>query len=99
MAKKTAKTLADFKAEYDPDIKIPALIRKGLASLLAEGRESWEYELDFIRRCGSPVGNSNMTTYRDQFAAHIVKVKAGGKNLKNVWFADVKIAAKARGEV
>ena len=96
--KKSAKTLADFKSEYDPDIRIPNLIRAGLASLLKEGKESWEYEQDFLRRCGTGVGNSNITTYRPQFEKHIVEVKAqGGKNLKRVWFADIKVAAQARG--
>lgn len=92
-----SKTLADFKAEYDPDIKIPALIRTGLASLLAEGRESWEYELEFIRRCGTGLGNSNIAKYRPLFEKHIVEVRANSKNLKKVWFADVKVAARARG--
>jgi hypothetical protein len=97
MAKKTAKTLADFKAEYDPDIRIPALINAGLKSLLAEGPEAWEYEIDFIRRCGPGVGLATMALYREKFAKHFVEVKHGGKNPKRVWFADVKIAAKARG--
>lgn len=99
MAKKTAKTLADFKAEYDPDIRIPAQIRKGLESLLAEGREAWEYDADFIKRCGSPISNTNITPYREMFAKHVVLVKHERKNSKRVWFADVKIAAKARGEI
>lgn len=92
-----SKTLADFKAEYDPDVRIPAKIRAGLASLLAEGREAWEYEQEFLRRCGTGVGNSHITMYRPPFEKHIVEVKQGGKNLKRVWFADVKVAAKARG--
>lgn len=96
--KRTAKTLADFNSEYDPDIRIPSQIRAGLASLLKEGPESWEYEQDFLRRCGKGVGNSNITVYRPLFTKHIVEVKAqAGKNLKRVWFADVKVAAKARG--
>lgn len=90
-----AKTLADFRSEYDPDIKVPKLITAGLASLLATGVESWEYEIDFMRRAG--IGMAALATYRDQFAKHIVEVKQGNKNLKRVWFADVKVAAKARG--
>lgn len=98
MAKaKKQNDLAAFKAEYDPDIRIPAKIRLALASLLAEGHEAWEYEADFLKRCGQGVGNSNITTYRPQFERHIVEVRVGGKNSKRVWFADVKIATKARG--
>jgi hypothetical protein len=92
-----AKTLADFRAEYDPDVRVPKLISAGLASLLALGTEAWEYELDFIRRCGPGVGNASLAAYRDKFAKHIVEVKQGNKNVKRVWFADIKVAAKARG--
>jgi hypothetical protein len=92
-----SKTLADFHAQYNPDVRIPKLISAALTSLLATGVEAWEYEVDFIRRCGAGVGPAMVSTYRDQFAKHIVEVKQGNKNLKRVWFADVKVAAKARG--
>jgi hypothetical protein len=95
--KSPIKNLASFKAEYDPDIRIPALIAAGIKSLLAEGFESWEYEQDFLRRCGPGVGNSNITKYRPLFEKHIVEVKQGRKNPKRIWFADPKVAAKARG--
>lgn len=95
--KNTAKTLADFKSEYDPDVRLPKAIKAGIESLLATGREAWEYESDFIRRCGNGVSNSNLQYYRAQFDKHIVEVKQGGKNLKRVWFADIKVAARARG--
>lgn len=95
-AKKPPKTLADFKAAYDPNVRIPAAIRAAIASLLAEGREAWEYDADFIRRCGPGVGNTNMTAYRDTFAKHIVKVREKGKNEKMIWFGDAKVATKAR---
>lgn len=97
MAKIAAKTLADFNAEHNPDVKIPAKIRAALASLLAEGKEAWEYEADFMKRCPG-VGNGNFAKYRVQFDKHIVVVKPNGNTPKNVWFADPKVAAKARGQ-
>lgn len=96
-AKSTAKNLDDFKSEYDPSVRIPKAIKAGLAALLATGRESWEYEVEFIRRCGNGVSNTSLAQYRGPFEKHIVEVRQGGKNNKRVWFADVKIAAKARG--
>ena len=96
IVKKTARTLGDFNAEHNPDVKIPAKIKAALAELLSEGREAWEYESEFIARC--KVGSGLIAKYRDQFMKHIVDVKAkDGRNHKNVWFADPKVAARARG--
>lgn len=93
MAKPKAKTLADYKAVYDPDVVIPAKIRAALTTLLAEGPENWEYEADFFRRVGA--AGQQITPYREQFAAHVVEPR--GHNSKRIWFADTKVAAKARG--
>jgi hypothetical protein len=105
MAKaKTAKTLDQFRAKYDDTVRVPTQIRAALASLLAEGRDAWEEEgptadgPGFIKRCGDRVGNTHIAKYRDQFAKHLVKVREKGKNDKWVWFADPKVASKARGE-
>jgi hypothetical protein len=98
MASKAApKTLADFNAEHNPDVKIPAKIQAAITSLLTEGKEAWEYEADFMKRCPG-IGNGNFAKYRAQFEKHIVVVKQDGRNAKNVWFADPKVAAKARGQ-
>lgn len=93
------RTLGDFNAEHNPDVRIPEKIRAALKSLLAEGTESWEYELDFLRRVGPGVGNTNIGKYRPLFDKHIVTVRINGKNSKNVWFADVKVATKARDAI
>ncbi|MDE2104018.1 MAG: hypothetical protein KGL39_42670 [Patescibacteria group bacterium] len=96
MATKKPRTLDDFRAEFDPSVKIPAAIHKGLESLRAEeGPEAWEYENDFIRRC--KLSNTQMGSYRDGFAKHIVTVRTKGGSDKRVWFADAKVATKARG--
>ncbi len=97
-AKKPAKTLADFRAEHDPEVRIPNQIRAALESLRAEGPEAWEYDADFIKRCGDRVGNANIAAFRSQFEKHQVRVRMKGKNDKIVWFADLKVAAKARGD-
>lgn len=94
--KKTPKNLASFRAEFDLDVKIPLKIKVGFASLLAEGREEWEYEQDFAKRCG--VGLHLLSQYRQQFESHIVMTRADGHNAKRVYFADPKVAKKARGD-
>ena len=94
--KPTYLTLADFKAANDPDVMIPAKLKAGLASLLAEGKEAAEFESDFAKRAG--VSPNAVGRYRDQFVKHIVVVRpTGSGSAKNVWFADPKIAEKARG--
>jgi hypothetical protein len=89
-----AKTLATFRQAHDPRVKNPAKIRAALKSLAAEGPESWEYEADFCRR--AMLSHNQISPYRDEFAAHIVEVRPDGKNIKCVWFASAKVAAKAR---
>ena len=63
----------------------------------AEGPEGWEFELEFCKR--ADVGPAVIGKFRDQFAEHIVEVKPDSRsnNRKFVWFADAKIAKKARG--
>lgn len=95
--KAAVKTLSDFKAEYDPDVRIPARIRAALAELAAEGKEHWEYDAEFISRCGERVGNTNIAAFREMFAPYQVKVRVKGKNDKVIWFGDPKVASKARG--
>ena len=96
LSKPKAKTLADFKAEFDPDVKIPNKIRDGIASLAKEGPEAWEYEQEFIRRCAT--STTYFSRYRDQFAEFSVELPSNGKSQKvRAWFGNKKVAAKARG--
>ena len=89
-------SLSAFQAEFNPDIKNPSKIKAGLAALLKEGKEAAEFETEFCARCG--VASSQIGKYREKFAAHIVVVRPDGRgSLKNVWFADPKVEAKARG--
>ena len=93
-ATKGGKTLADFRATHDPDVVVPAKIRKALEAMEAESPENWEYEADFLKR--SSLSTTQLARYRPQFEAHIVETS--GRNPKKVWFALAKIAEKARGE-
>ena len=96
--KPKAKTLESFRAAFDPEVKIPNKIRTGLASLLqTEGPEGWEFEMEFCKR--ADVAPAVIGKYREQFAEYIVEVKVDSRsnNRKFVWFADAKIAKKARG--
>jgi hypothetical protein len=90
-----AKTLADFQAAYDPNVIVPAKIRNALAAMEKEGPEHHLVELDFLKFAG--LSTTQLATFRDQFAAHIVEtVATGGKSGKRVYFGNAKIAAKAR---
>lgn len=86
------KTLADFRAAHDKNVIVPAKIRKVLADMEAEHPENWCYEGDLIKAAG--VSQTDMATFRDQFAEHIVETS--GRTPKRVWFASAKAAAKAR---
>lgn len=93
MTKTKAKTLADFRANHDKSVIIPAKIQAGLAAMLAEGgKENHELDSEFTARI--KVSQTDMGRYRDQFAAHIVET--GGSKPKKIWFADKTVAEKAR---
>ena len=87
------KTLADFRAAHDPNVRVPAKIKKALDDMLAEGKETWEYETDLMRRAN--VSTTDLARFRPMFEAHIVETN--GRNSKRVWFASVKVAEEARG--
>lgn len=92
---KPAKSLKDFQAQFDPAIVIPNKIRAALDGLRKEGPEAWDYEKDFLPR--ARLNASQVQGYREQFADHIVLVRQNGVE-KRIWFADPKVAKKARGE-
>lgn len=89
------KTLADFKGSFDPDVVIPRKIKDALAAMLKDGPEHWEFEVDLIKRTGISV--VQFARYREQFVAHVVEVQEANRAPRRVWFADPKVAAKARG--
>lgn len=92
---KAPKTLADFRAAHDMNVIVPAKIKSALAAMKAEHVESWAYEGDLMKR--AEIGTTQVAMFREQFADHIVETR--GKNPKRVWFADAKVAEKARAGV
>ncbi len=90
------KTLSDWQAAHDKNVLVPNRIRAAFEKMKAAG-EDWHYEQDFERL--ADVGHLDMVKFREQFAKHIVQSTAvRGKAVKIGWFADPKVAAKARGE-
>lgn len=97
MATPKGKTLGDFRAVHDLNVIVPNKIRAALAAMLKESNEQWEYEVDFMKR--ATISPTNIAAFRDQFAEHIVQTPhVHGRQSKRVWFADPKVARKARGE-
>lgn len=96
MKKKSVNTLADFKAVHDPSTRFANKVREGLKSLAAEGKEAWEHEGEFIRRCG--IAAHQLTKHRDQFSDFWVDLpRSSSSQKKRAWFGDKRVAAKARG--
>lgn len=93
MAAKPVKNLSSFRAIHDKNVVVPNKIRAGIASLEKEhGPEGWEYEMDFIKRCG--VSTTDFGAFRDAFDDQVVETT--GRNPKKAWFATVR-AARATG--
>ena len=91
---KKARTIGDFRAEHDPDTKIPNQIRAALAEMLKEGPEHWETNQEVATRARTNV--NTLAKYRDMFKDHQVEVKNKSRELMIIWFADAKVAAKER---
>lgn len=89
------KNLSTFRAAHDKNVIIPNKIRAGLASLEKQhSAEGWEYEQEFMRRCG--VAQTDFGLFRDQFEKYVVNVGTE-RAPKRVWFATEKAAKAARG--
>lgn len=94
---KKSKTVNDFKNAHDRSVIVPRKIKDALAKMREDGRENWEYEGDFIKL--ADLSGKEIPDYREMFKGHIVVTPAAnGKSPRNVWFADVKVAAQVRGE-
>lgn len=92
MPKKTGKTLSDFRSTHDSTHRVRAAIIKGLREL----GPSWEYEGEFMKRCG--LGSIQFGAYRDEFMAAHVVVPPGrkGTRQKRVWCGTAAFATKLR---
>lgn len=90
IAKKPApgKDLAQFRASHDKSFIVPRAIQMGLATL----GPSWEYEQEFVKRCGLSL--ADFSKYRERFADHCVEI--GGKSVRRVWAGSKAYADKLR---
>ncbi len=91
---KVKKGLAEFRAQFDPNVIIPNKIRAAFKSLAKdEGPDAWEKEVDFLRRAG--INHQTIAPHRDAFKAHLVEAKDKSRPVL-IWFVDVKRAAEMR---
>jgi hypothetical protein len=88
--KPSGKDVEAFRQQHDKTYRIPRIIKASLAEL----GEGWEYELEFLKRCGLATGDLAM--FRDQFADHWLEVRSSARNTKRVWAGTVKFANKLR---
>ena len=88
--KDTGKSIASFRALHDKSVIFPAKIRAGLKSL----GNAWEYEADFIKRCG--LSQPEFGRYRDQFSDFFVSVRERGSFSKRAWAGTKKYADQMR---
>ncbi len=86
--KNAGRTKDDFRGFHDKSYIVPKKIREGLEQL----GEAWEYESDFMRRCG--LSTTDFSRYRDQFEEYIVNTT--GKSAKRVWAGTEVFAAELR---
>lgn len=94
MTKTKGKTLADFRFAHDRNVVVPNKLKAALAQLAAEGEENWAYEQDLLGI--AKISTTDLSQFRDQFSDHVVETT--GKNAKRIWFANIKVAARARGK-
>ena len=89
------RTLEAFKMAHDKSVLVPAKIKTGLAEL----GDSWEYEVEFIRRCGLSTGD--FAAYRAPFLEHSVEIKASTNRggTKRVWAGSKAFAARLRERI
>lgn len=85
------KDLEAFRAAHDKSFIVPTRIKEALAAL----GDSWEYEGEFIKRCG--VSQTDFAAYRDKFLEFTIETPgAGGNRGKRVWAGTKAFAAKLR---
>jgi hypothetical protein len=85
-----ARTLTEFRAQYDKGYIVPARVKDALKRLGASG---WEYEVDFAKLAG--VALADLGRFRDQFADFVVAI---GRDSRRAW-AGSKATANAMREM
>lgn len=107
--KSVARNLSTFRSSHDPGVKIPAKIRAALEKLKrTHGPQAYAYEntnppddtqVEPFTKLAD-ISAAILSQYREQFLAHIVKVRqdTGSKKAPRlVWFATPAAATAARG--
>ena len=85
------KDFESFRAAHDKSFIVPKRIKDGLAAL----GDSWEYEAEFIKRCG--VSQTDFAFYREHFADFYVETSGStNKRGKRVWAGTKAFATKLR---
>lgn len=90
-SKAKGRDIDAFRAAHDKSFIVPKRIREGLAAL----GDSWEYEVEFIKRC--QLDTTSFAAYREQFKDFYVEI--GGKSPKRVWSGTKAFANKLRERV
>lgn len=85
--KTCGKTIDDFRAAHDKNFIVPQKIAAGLEKL---GKDSWEYESEFLKLCG--VSTTDFARFRDEFEGHFLAVLGPNRNTKRVWASKALIA-------
>ena len=89
--KKRGRSLDEFRAAHDKSFIVPKRIRDALNQL----GDSWEYEIEFLRRCN--LGTNELAEYRDQFEAdHVVLVSSRSHSTKRIWVGSKELAETLR---
>lgn len=90
--KSRGRSLDDFRAAHDKNYIVPKRIRDSLKQL----GDSWEYEVDFLRRCS--LSTTDLAAYRDEFEADHIVIVAGNSrsSAKRVWAGTKELTAKLR---
>ena len=85
------RSIDAFRQNHDRAFIVPKRIRDGLEAL----GDSWEYEAEFVRRCG--VASHEFALYRDQFSDFCIETPGtGGVRGKRVYAGTRTFAAKLR---
>jgi hypothetical protein len=96
--KTAASTVDSFRNLHDRSVIVPRKIKTALEAMLKEHRESWKYEGDFIKFAS--ISATEWPQYREKFKAHVIETPpANGKGVRNVVFADAKVAASVRKSI
>lgn len=91
MKKVSGKDLEAFRAMHDKSFIVPKRIQEGLAAL----GDSWEYEAEFIKRCG--VSQTDFAAYRDRFSEFFLETGGtAGARGKRVWAGTKAFAKRLR---